>query len=160
MGHGLESRSGSGLELSLSIHIRLDVDGISLRLIIRVFFHAKSDKINELRALHPRVIGVFILRHISLLLLLFVLFGLCSWWLGRRRSKRIKLCRLLLLLLNGRLSLRRTTCTHKAKAGSCCWLLLLLLCWTTLRVQIKTCKHRGRWSRLWLLRWLRGSTTK
>ena len=78
MGHGLESRSGSGLELSLSVHIRLDVDGISLWLIIRVFFHAKSDKIYELRALHPSVISVFILRHISLLLLLLNLFGLYS----------------------------------------------------------------------------------
>ena len=62
--------------MSLSIHIRFDVDGIGVWLIVLVIFHAESDKVDELRALHPRIVGVFILGHISLLLLLLVLFCL------------------------------------------------------------------------------------
>ena len=63
----------------MSVHIRFNVDGVGLWLIVRVIFHAESNKVDELRALYPRIVGVFILGYISLLLLLLVLF--CSWLL-------------------------------------------------------------------------------
>lgn len=67
--------------MSLSIYIRLDVDGVGLWLIIGVIFHTKSNEVDKLCSFHPRIVSVFILRHISLLLLLLVLFGLSSWLL-------------------------------------------------------------------------------
>ena len=68
VGHGLEGRSGCGHELTLRVHVRLDVDSFSLRLIVGVIIlHAESDQVNELSALHPSIICVFVFRYITLL---------------------------------------------------------------------------------------------